>query len=208
VTSIEEQLVRRAQARSGARKVKLSTRKAAKDFIRAFASTGRRAVVDETGPHPFRLPPQKSATVVLATARLFLEEAERRKEKFVELGMPPTFLTDYAKAVDDLANAIGVQQDSRGARRKAQGAIEAALAQGSRIVADLDVTVPNALRGDTSRLAEWAGARRMDHQSSPREANADTQTTEAVSNRSAVVETATERKPPAGPADAILKTAA
>jgi hypothetical protein len=187
--------------------VKVATRKAAKDFIKAFASTGRRAVADETGPHPFRLPDQKSATVVLATARLFLEEAERRKEQFVELGMPPTFLTDYAKVVDDLAHAIGVQQDSRGARRKAQGAIDAALARGSKIVADLDVTVPNALRADTARLAEWAGARRMDHPSSSGEVRPDTPTTEAVSNPSAAPEPSTGRLP-SGLADATLKTAA
>lgn len=162
VKSIEEQLVRKAQAMSDARKVRLATRQAAKDFIKAFASTGRRAVVDETGTHPFRLPYQKSATVMMATARLFLEEAERRKDKFVELGMPPTFLADYAKVVDELAHAIAVQQDSRGSRSKAQGTIDAALSRGSQLVADLDVTVPNALRGDTARLAEWTGARRMD----------------------------------------------
>jgi hypothetical protein len=166
VASIEQQLVKRTMARAEARKVKSDTRKTALEFIKALASTGRRAAADETGPHPFHLPKQRSATVVLASARLFLEEAERRKEKFVELGMPPTFLTDYGKVVDDLARAVNAQRESGPARRKALAAIEAALQRGSKIIADLDVSVLNTLRADPARLAEWAGARHMDHGSS------------------------------------------
>jgi hypothetical protein len=113
-------------------------------------------------PHPFRLPERRSATVVLTTARLFMAEAERRQEKFAELGLPPAFMTDFAKVVDDLAVAVGLQQDSRGARHKARGTIDAALDRGMGIVADLDVTVPASLRADPGRLAEWFGARRMD----------------------------------------------
>lgn len=44
------------------------------------------------------MPSRRSATVVLATARLSMEAAERRKYSFVRLGMPPTFITDFQRA--------------------------------------------------------------------------------------------------------------
>lgn len=162
VKVIEDHLVRQGVARSEARKIKLGTRQAAMAFMKAVASAGRRASVAETSPHPFRLPVQRSATVVLATARLFMTEAERRKERFADLGLPPTFLADFSKAVDDLASAVAVQQDSRRARGQAQGTIAAAFSRGLAIVADLDVAVPATLALDPGRLAEWYGARRVD----------------------------------------------
>jgi hypothetical protein len=177
VKMVEGQLVRQGQARAESRKVKLGTRRAAMDLIKAVASAGRRVTTDEVAPHPFRLPRQRSATVVLATARLFLEAAEERKEKFAELGLPPTFLADFTKAVDDLAQAVNLQQDSRGARHRAGGEIDAALARGMGIVADLDVAVPASLRRDPARLAEWFGARRMDQ---PGESSSDDSSAEAA----------------------------
>ena len=168
IASIEEQLVRRAQARAEARKVKGTTRQAAMRAIKALASTGRRAATDETAPHPFRLPRGRAATLVLSTARLFREEAERRKEEFLELGMPPAFLENFDRVVNDLADAVALQQDSRGTRGRADGAIEVGLDQGAGIIADLDVAVPNALGTDESRLAQWTNARRIDHPSSGR----------------------------------------
>jgi hypothetical protein len=162
VKAIEEQLVRQGQARAEARKVKLGTRRAAMDLIKAVASAGRRVTNGDVAPHPFRLPRGRSATVVLATARLFIEEAEQRKEQFAELGLPPTFLADCAKAVADLTQAVTLQQDSRAARHKARGSIEGALDRGMGIIQDLDASVPVSLRTDPGRLAEWFGARRLD----------------------------------------------
>jgi hypothetical protein len=163
VTTIEDQLVQRARARAEARKVKIATRRSVMDYMKALASTGRQAAEEESGAHPFRLPMRRAAAEVLTTARLFMEEAERRKEKFVELGMPPTFLTDFAAVVDGLEAAIGVQQDSRGARQKAQAGIESGLERGMKLVNQLDVTVANALRTDAVRLGQWHGARHMNY---------------------------------------------
>ena len=199
VKVIEEQLVRQGQARAEARKIKLITRKTARDYLKAVASAGRRAAIDEVGPHPFRLPERRAATVVLATARLFMEEAEERKEKFAELGLPPAFLTDFAKAVDNLAEAVTKQQDSRAARHKARGTIDAAVDRGMKIVGDLDVTVPASLRADLGRLSEWFGARRMDQ---PGDANPDTPPVN-TSNPAGPVE-----NPPTGAASGPLPTPA
>jgi hypothetical protein len=162
VAIIEEQLVRQGQARAEACRLKLGVWDAATESLKVVAAAGRRAAIAETAPHPFRLPRRRAATVVLATARMFREEAERRQDKLEELGLPPTFMADFAKAVDDLAAAVGRQQDSRAARHKARGTIEAALRHGMTLVADLDVAVPANLHEDSGRLSEWFGARRID----------------------------------------------
>jgi hypothetical protein len=180
VKAIEDQLVHQGRARAEARKLKVSTRRGAMAFMKSVASAGRRASTADLGPHPFRLPQRRAAAVVLATARLFVEEAERRKAQFAELGLPPTFLTDFTKSVDDLATAVSLQQDSRSARHKAQGSIDGALEEGMGIVADLDVTVPATLRDDPGRLAAWFGARRMDQ---PGDANADAPKVDAPTSR-------------------------
>lgn len=162
VKTIQEQLVRQTQARAEARRVKAGTRKSAREFMKAMASAGRRVTVDETGPNPFRLPTRRSAEVTLASARLFMEEAERRKAQFADFGLPPAFFADFAAAVDALAAAVARQRESRASRHKAKGALNAAFDRGMRILADLDVVVSASLRGDPARLAEWMGARQIE----------------------------------------------
>ena len=163
IASIDSQIVRQHDARSSARKVKGTTRDAVMRFMRAIASTGRRAARKESGPHPFRMPKRRTSPDILGAARLFRTEAERRKERFVELGMAPTFLTDFDAVITAFDDALVIQQDSRGARSMARAGIEAALAEGMTLVADLDVTVANALVDNPERLGQWTGARRVDY---------------------------------------------
>lgn len=179
VATIEEQLTRRAQARAEARKVKATTRAAVMHGMKAIAATGRRATEGEWGTHPFRMPTRKSAPVILSTARLFVEEAERRKDRFVALGMAPTFLAEFQKLVEDLAQAVNLQQDSRGFRHRAQAGIENTLTRGFNAIRDLDVTVANALAHDPAALAQWDAVRRLDgHGPSSSSHMADTAKTE------------------------------
>ena len=163
VASIEDQIVRWQEAQASGRRVKDSTRQAARQFMRAIAATGRRAVQTETGAHPFRMPEKRNAPELLGAARLFRAEAERRQARFVELGMAPTFLADFDRVIKALEDAVAVQQDSRGTRGMAKAGIEAALAEGMRLVADLDVTVANALVNNPEGLGQWQGARRVDY---------------------------------------------
>ena len=162
VDAIEDHLTRRTQARTEARKVNAATRAAVIRTMKAIASTGRQAVVGETGISPFRMPRSQATATVLAAARYFMAEAERRKDKFVELGMPPAFLTDFAQQVEALEAAIGVQQDSRAARRQASAGIDSSIDRGNALVAQLDVTVTNAIHPDPVRLGAWLGARSVD----------------------------------------------
>ncbi len=187
VSAFEEYLTRRTKARADAQRVRTTTRRAVVEAMKAIAATGRR--IDKAGPgtHPFRMPRRHSATVVLASARLFMEEAAQRVDRFVRLGMPPTFLTELRELVGDLEQAINVQQDSRRSRVKAQAGLEGALALGFDAIRDLDVAVANTLRGDGVRLAEWRGARHMEGQSP----SSKTVTTPVVASVPAPIEVAT-----------------
>ena len=165
VTAFEEDLTERTKARADARRIRTTTRRSVVAAMKAIAATGRRAAKDEPGAHPFRMPRRNSAAVVLATARLFMVEAERRKDRFVRLGMPPAFVTDFRALVAELEQAITIQQDSGPSRSKAQAGLEAALARGFETIRNLDVTVTNALQGDVVRLAQWQSARHVEGQS-------------------------------------------
>jgi hypothetical protein len=166
VTAFENFLTERMKARADARRIRTATRRAVVDAMKAIAATGRRAARAEPGNHPFRMPRRHSAAVVLGAARLFMAEAEQRRDSFVRLGMSPSFLTDFRRLVDQLEQAVNVQQDSQASRSKAQAGLEGALTRGFDAIRDLDVTVANVLRGDDVRLAQWQGARHVEGQAS------------------------------------------
>jgi hypothetical protein len=121
--------------------------------------------------------------------------------------MRPTFLTDFAARVDDLVRSVGVQQDSRGARHEAQAEIESALARGSRLIGQLDVTVANALSDDPGRLGRWHGARRMDHPSSSGPAEEPGPEVVAPEPAASVTPVIAEATPAVRPPEEVLKIA-
>jgi len=166
VAALEEHLSRLAVARAEARRIRTTTRRAVADAMRVLTTTGRRVAAAEPGNHPFRMPRQQSAAVVLATARMLLEQAEQRQDGFARLGIPPAFLADFRRKVGDLELAINIQRDSRPSRQKAQAGLETAVARGVEGLRDLDVVVPNAMSDDPVRLAQWEGARHLPSRSS------------------------------------------
>jgi hypothetical protein len=173
---VEQYLMERTLARTEARRVKTDTRRAVTSSMKVIATTGKRVAATETTRHPFLMPRRRSATVVLATARHFITEAERRAASFVELGMPPTFVEDFRKKVDALEGAIAVKQNSRGLRQRADKGIEAALDRGFDNIETLDVAVANILREDPVRYAHWEGAR---HVARPHDSSSPAVTTPA-----------------------------
>jgi hypothetical protein len=162
VDAIEAHLTRRVMARTEASRVKATTREAVTRYMHALAATGRRVAKSEKGVNPFRMPARKSAASILAAARVFIEEAERRQAQFVQFGLPEGFIGEFRTHVDDLERAINAQLNSRSARRRAQAGIENTLADGLDVIRNLDVIVANVMRDDPTSLAGWDGARRID----------------------------------------------
>lgn len=162
VAAIDEHLKNRALGSARAYGVKASTRAAVSVYMKTLAKAARRITRGERDESPFRLPRRKTLTVKVATARAFLEEAEKRQAQFVEIGLPPTFISDFRVLVNELSAAADVRLSSKNKRGEAQEGIAAAVRLGHDIVRDLDVIVEIATRHDPVAAAGWRSARRIE----------------------------------------------
>lgn len=201
IAAVADHMKKRDIARANAQRVQATTRAAVWQRMKVVAHTARRAVTIEGGANPFKMPSRSSTDVVLARARVFIEEAEGWRDAFVALGLRPTFIDDLRALADRLEAAAGVQINSRPLRRQAQAGIETALVEGFEAIRTLDVVVVNALLDDPVRFAGWQGARRIEGQgtSSPAAVTIPAQATVAAPD---------DQSSPAMPADALDHTEA
>ncbi len=128
--------------------------------MKTIAQAARRVTRLERDVNPFRMPRRRTFKVEITTARSFIEEAEKRQEKFVGIGLPPTFISDFKALVDELQQAVDLRLNSETARGRAQAGIAAALAQGFDVIRDLDVVVSVATRQEPVVAAAWRSASR------------------------------------------------
>jgi hypothetical protein len=164
VAEIEGHLKSRVVARAEARKIKATTRAAVASYMKAIAATGRRAARRDV--HAFRLPDVRSAEELIAAARVMADDARTREAEFVRLGLPATFISEFETLVSALEQAVNTRVNSVHQRRRAQAGLASAFAHGLEDIRELDVVVPNTLRDDPARLAQWQRARHIDGQSS------------------------------------------
>lgn len=162
----EEQMKDHLLGKGEARRIKAATRDAVYDQLKTIAAAARRLTRAETGVNPFVIPPQRNLTVVLSTARAFMESASSRQTEFEKFGLPATFIGDFKRQVDQLQQAADVRLSAKTARSKAQAGINVALADGLDAVRDLDVVVAIATRqSDPATYAAWTTARRVEGKS-------------------------------------------
>jgi hypothetical protein len=172
VAAIDEHLKHRILGRVEGRRVKPLTRAAAFDYMKAIAKAARRVTRDERVVNPFRMPPQRTLKAEISTARVFIEEASRRREAFIRLGLPSTFISDFTALVDELQSAVDTRLSSKTARGQAQAGIAAVLAQGLEVIRDLEVVVEMATRDDPAVAAAWHTARHIEGQGTSKPAPA------------------------------------
>jgi len=94
------------------------------------------------------MPRRRSLRAEISTARAFVEEAERRRDQFLCLGLPDTFISDFRARVDALQQAVDVRLNSKTMRRQARAGIQTSLAEGLEAIRDLDAIVAIATRQD------------------------------------------------------------
>ena len=164
VAAIDEHLKNRVLATAEARRVKAATRAAVFDYMKTIALAARRVTRRETGTSPFRMPRRRSFKVEISTARAFIEEAERRRDQFLRLGLPETFISDFRARVDALQQAVDVRLNSKTMRRQARAGIQTSLAEGLEAIRDLDAIMAIATRQDHVAFAAWQSARRIEGQ--------------------------------------------
>jgi len=107
----------------------------------------------------------------LATAaRQAIEQATPVKAEFEAHGMPPTFLSELADALERFVVAVDKQGTNRGQVVAARAGIKTAVASALKAIRQLDVIVPNHLGADPVALEVWRRARQIRHRSSPHRA--------------------------------------
>jgi hypothetical protein len=161
-TAIETLLTQKGIVVAEARKVKKATRNAIVSGMKAIAQTAKAFGASGAGINKFQMPAKNSAVVLLGAARAFVRDADEAKEKFVQLGMAPTFVSDLKTQVNRMAEAMDGQVAGRSDEVLAQAGIKAAIDKGLGALRTLDVVVANTLEHDPARLAAWRGARKVE----------------------------------------------
>lgn len=164
VAAVDEHLKNRALGSAIARGVKATTRAVVHRYMKTIAKSARRISRPERDPSPFKLPRRNLLQVQVAAAQAFLVEAERRQARFVAIGLPPTFISDYRVLVDELTQAFHGRLNSKTIRATAQAGIATAIRQGLEVVRDLEVLVEIATRQDPVLAAAWRSARTIEGQ--------------------------------------------
>ena len=156
---------RQARAMRHARErtiVKADARAAVLRQLRAIRRTARALAIVEKGPNAgFRLPREPRDLLLAAFARGVLTRAMPFEQAFIAYAMPPTFLVDFARTIEDFETAIGNRYSATGAHVSARVGVEQAVARGFRAVRRLDVIVGNRFARDARALAAWRLARRV-----------------------------------------------
>jgi len=166
VAAIEDHLKNHTLATAVARKVKATTRKAVREYMRTIVKAARQVTRPEAGETPFRMPRSSSVKAEIAAARMFIEEAATRQDQFIKLGLPATFISDFTALVDTLQRAATEREDSKTLRAKAQDGMTAAFSTGLAAVRDLEVIVEIATQHDPATLGGWQKASDIEGSSS------------------------------------------
>jgi hypothetical protein len=155
----------RVMATRGSAKTKYAARAALRDALRAVNQTARAiAAQDPAFQNKFQMPRRQAAPVLVMLARSFAQHAEPLAPRFIERGMPATFLADLTAAADAYETAVRGRDVAKQENSEAQALIQASIAAGLSAVDQLDVVVANSLRDNPGALAKWMQARRIPHQ--------------------------------------------
>jgi hypothetical protein len=110
----------------------------------------------------FRVPPQLSATELMAVAEHFAAEATPLKTDFIAYGLPATFLDDLNDQIDEVRAALIDQAAGTRTRVTATAGISETLENAFASVRRVDPIVRNVFRDQPAKLAAWASARHLE----------------------------------------------
>ncbi|MFN0121223.1 MAG: hypothetical protein ACKV2V_12055 [Blastocatellia bacterium] len=125
-------------------------------------------------PGRFTLPRKYNDQELLATAELFLAQAEPLAAEFIAYRMPADFVASLRGMITRFEASLADIDRVRARRRETLTDTEDAINEGMDIVRDLDALIRNQYAGDKGALESWAFTRRINR---PR-AHATTATTE------------------------------
>jgi hypothetical protein len=133
------------------------------DLLRYVNRTGR--LLDQQHPGIagiFRLPRSGSNTQLLAAATAIEAKATELEADFVACGLPASFLTELADAIDAFRDATALKHDGLILRGGSTADLKAKASEGVAVARALDTCVRNHFRNDPEALGAWAVARRIE----------------------------------------------
>ncbi len=162
VTRLSEHATAKVAAAAQGRPRKTLAREA---LVRQLKTLSRCAkVIAEETPGfdgPFALPKSVADQRLLTTGRVFRAHAEPVAARFVELGLPVSFLADLDAAIAEFVEAIGDRDAGRDGQVASMVAIRAELQAGRAAVRRMHEVVALHAADDPAVLAVWARDRRV-----------------------------------------------
>lgn len=152
----------KVMATRGSVKRKIAARAALRTALLDISRTARAIVPQEPAfQNRFQLPRRQAGAVLITVARAFARHAEAFAPRFIERGLPESFLADLQSVTDAYEDAVRSRDVARQQNDRAQAMIGASIAAGVEAVQQLDVLVANRLRGDPGTFAAWRQARHV-----------------------------------------------
>ena len=159
------QAAARDQLRTG-RNQRLAKQESLRSQVEAIHQTAEALKFDG-----FSLPENPRASALFDAARNYVEAAGPLKPHFVLHGLRPDFIESLKSAAQDLQAAIESQVAARGRRKAAIQEFDQALEEGLGCLQRFEALLMNTLSGNSSIMASWEVARRLERPRSSRKAN-------------------------------------
>lgn len=110
----------------------------------------------------FRLPRNRSAQNMVTTARQYKTDAAAHEAKFVEYGLPSSFLADLQHLINETATAAAARDTAVERMAGATGGIAEAVNRSAKLSRKLGAIVKNRYADDASKLAAFVVASHLE----------------------------------------------
>lgn len=163
VKQLGDVAVSKMSATREGRRMKTLARQALKARLDVVSRSARLMAADDPGfDERFKLPRPISDQTLVTAGRLFVRNAEAVKGRFIDYGLPATFVADLNVAVDDFDHAIRGRETAKDGHAAARASIEAALASGVAAVRRLEIVIAHEPL-DAATMVVWERDRRIDY---------------------------------------------
>lgn len=110
----------------------------------------------------FRVPRTGGKIGLIAAARVFADDADLLKQKFMDYGMDESFIDDLRDKADALEQSLSEAKSAIGNRVGATDSLEQEITQTNKLVVSLDPIVRRIYRNDPTNLSAWNYASRVE----------------------------------------------
>ncbi len=164
VKQLGDVAVSKMSATREGRRTKTLARQALKARLDVVSRSARLMAAHDPGfDEQFKLPRPISDQAMVTAGRLFVRNAEAVRGRFIDYGLPATFVADLSVAVDEFEHAIRSRETAKDGHAAARASIGAALASGVAAVRRLEIVIAQHHPLDAATMVMWERDRRVDY---------------------------------------------